>query len=684
MAPYLRGEQQPTTPSSLANVIEDGTNISFYESELLINYTGEGTLRITSLSADYGSVTPTENGGKRLWTFTPKANYNGTVNLAYVITDDSNESINGFNSFEITAINDAPELTGTQVSLAGGSDLETFTLIESDLLQGFTDIDGDDLKVENLFATHGDLKNNRDGTWSFTPTLNHSGTVDLNYGVSDNKGGIYPAKNSFNVAPLSIGPRLTGTIATLPGGREGTPYLIKTADLLKGFTDTNGNLLAISDLKANAGTLVDNNNGSWTLTGDKGSAGIVTLTYKVGDGQGNFQSAINSFPLIEVNDAPVLTGKKNNFADGIENSSITLYTIDLLRGYSDPEGDNLSISNINSNNASLTKFMNRGWTLVPDQDYIGDITLNYQINDGEGNSVNASNTLTIKAPNRAPIQSGNKANLMLSGSSALARTTSNRQYLIETDDLLKGYSDPDGDVLSIEGLSASPGKLKKNADNTWSLTTDSEANEMVQLSYDIVDRKGGSTFVSNIIFLDNNRQTNQRGTSTESRVIEAAEPKQTISSTPKSTKLKQRKQSRTLEGNQKNNTIRGSKKDDAIIGHQGKDKLIGRGGDDVLDGGLGRDKLQGGSGDDELIGGVGKDKLWGQSGQDRFLLSRGRGYDIIADFESRNDLIQLPASVSDVQIQSRRGDALIYDDNDLLARIKGAADTLSMNGNMVM
>ena len=377
MTPILNGKTDQTAPISLAKIIEDHQNVQFNASELLLNYNGVGDLSITNLAADYGTIEASSDG--KLFTYKPKKDYNGIVNLSYTVKDN-NGSINGFNSFEITAINDAPELTGTKAFFNSSNDVDIYTINESALLQGFTDIDSQTLQVVDLTATHGTLKNNNDGSWSFTPTLNHSGEVELKYTVSDGQGGFLTEQtNSFQIAPPSDGPRITGSIAILPGGREGTPYTIRKDDLLKGFSDPNNDPLSITDLKANSGTLTDNKNGTWTLTSDDNFSSTVVLSYNVSDGQGNFKRAVNSLNLTAVNDAPVLSGNKRNLTGGLQNKEATLYAIDLLAGFSDPEGDRLSIVNISADKGSLSKLSNQAWTLTPNKDYTGDIVINFEV-----------------------------------------------------------------------------------------------------------------------------------------------------------------------------------------------------------------------------------------------------------------------------------------------------------------
>jgi len=85
----------------------------------------------------------------------------------------------------------------------------------------------------------------------------------------------------------------------------------------------------------------------------------------------------------------------------------------------------------------------------------------------------------------------------------------------------------------------------------------------------------------------------------------------------------------------------GSIDNNAITGGVGNDTFSGLAGADTLSGGLGNDKLLGGDGDDSLIGGAGNDTLTGGAGADTFVLDGAAGSDIITDFVSGTDKLQI-------------------------------------------
>ena len=137
-------------------------------------------------------------------------------------------------------------------------------------------------------------------------------------------------------------------------------------------------------------------------------------------------------------------------------------------------------------------------------------------------------------------------------------------------------------------------------------------------------------------------------------------------------------------GTKRRDILSGTQGDDELTGLRGHDKISGLGGNDVLDGGAGKDQLKGGQGDDELIGGKGKDRLWGNGGNDLFIVKRGAGYDVIADFDPNDDLIQVGEGLREIEITSRKGDALIYQEDDLIAKVKGMGDSSSLSRDVVM
>jgi peroxidase len=115
----------------------------------------------------------------------------------------------------------------------------------------------------------------------------------------------------------------------------------------------------------------------------------------------------------------------------------------------------------------------------------------------------------------------------------------------------------------------------------------------------------------------------------------------------------------TLYGGMGNDEMRGGRDDDCLYGEEGRDKLKGNAGDDELYGGAGGDWLYAGRGNDIVLGEDGNDWLMGQKGEDRldggagydrlrggrdedvFVFKKGNDMDIVFDFRSGEDVIEL-------------------------------------------
>ena len=171
----------------------------------------------------------------------------------------------------------------------------------------------------------------------------------------------------------------------------------------------------------------------------------------------------------------------------------------------------------------------------------------------------------------------------------------------------------------------------------------------------------------------------------------------------------------TLLGGKGNDIFLGGKGNDILLGGNGKDTaffssksnviklfttkkqntkdgmdiLIGienissGGGNDIVYGNKESNTLNGGTGNDLIVGGKGKDKLIGGKGKDIFKLSTGYGYDLIEDFEDKQDKIFI-GSMKKLKLKNKGNDVYIYKGKDLLAKVKGAKDELSKKGKYLV
>ena len=112
------------------------------------------------------------------------------------------------------------------------------------------------------------------------------------------------------------------------------------------------------------------------------------------DGVSDSQAQPIIVTLNGVNDAP--TGNASlDLPDGKENTPYYFSASDLLQGFADAEGDSLSVANLTVNHGSLKVNSNGDWILIPESNYSGLVTLSYQVVDGHGGSLNASQSVNL-------------------------------------------------------------------------------------------------------------------------------------------------------------------------------------------------------------------------------------------------------------------------------------------------
>ncbi len=245
-------------------------------------------------------------------------------------------------TINITSVNDAPTGAPT-ATLAGGTEDVSYVVSASDLLTGFSDVDGDTLSVANLVSSSGTATNNGDGTYTISAPANANGLVTLTYDVSDGNGGTLTGQTrSFTRAAVNDAPTGAPT-ATLAGGAEDVAYVVNAGDLLAGFSDVDGDTLSVANLASSSGTVTNNGNGTFTISAPANANGLVTLTYDVTDGNGGtLTGQTRSFTRAAVNDAPDVSGPVTGTATE-DGSPVTL---GALANATDVDTANLTVVNV--------------------------------------------------------------------------------------------------------------------------------------------------------------------------------------------------------------------------------------------------------------------------------------------------------------------------------------------------
>ena len=136
----------------------------------------------------------------------------------------------------------------------------------------------------------------------------------INFTVDDGSGQSNlsnTVQGKIIVMAVNDAPRGAAT-AVLTAGTEDTAYTVSAANLLAGFSDVDaGDTLSVSGLTPSNGTLVNNGNGTYTITPTANFNGAVALSYNVVDGHGGSIAATQSYTLTPVNDLAIISGTSN-------------------------------------------------------------------------------------------------------------------------------------------------------------------------------------------------------------------------------------------------------------------------------------------------------------------------------------------------------------------------------------
>ena len=215
--------------------------------------------------------------------------------FTYTVTDANGASDNGGLVFRIQGVNDDPVAVDDTVS----TDEEV--ALNFDPRIGDTDADGDALTIDSTtLPANGSVVIEADGTLTYTPNANFSGSDSFDYTVVDGNGGTATGTVQVTVNPINDPPVAVDDAITT---NEDTAV---TFDFLENDSDVDGNTLIPTNIDTPSnGTLVANDDDTYTYTPDLDFAGTDSFTYTIADGAGGSDTATVTITVTAVEDAPI-------------------------------------------------------------------------------------------------------------------------------------------------------------------------------------------------------------------------------------------------------------------------------------------------------------------------------------------------------------------------------------------
>jgi trimeric autotransporter adhesin len=436
------------TALNLTNIVISDVDSANVTARLTLSNAAAGSLNI----ATSGAVTSTYSAG--VWTatgvkasvnalladltFTPTTNFNGNFTIATSVSDGVAAAITGSKSFTGVAVNDAPTATN----------LSTAEIYMEDMpLDFFSDIVITDIDSANVTAKL---------------TLSNAAAGSLNVATS---GGAVTSTYSAGVW-------------TATGAKASVNALL--ADLtFTPATNFNGNFsiaTSVSDGVAAAVTGSKFFNGSAEYDAPTATNLSTAETYTEDTPLNLTDIVISDVDNVNV----IATLTLSNAAAGSLNVATSGDAISIYSaGVWTATGGAASIS------ALLADL-----TFTPAANFNGNFTIATSVSDvtadGIGTVITGSKTFTGVAINDYPVLSGTQAVLPMTPEGY-------PPYTISSSMLLEGFSDVDSDTLSVANLTVSSGTVQENTVmGGWTVFQDENFCGNVNLTYNVIDGKGGS------------------------------------------------------------------------------------------------------------------------------------------------------------------------------------------------
>jgi VCBS repeat-containing protein len=331
---------------------------------------------------------------------------------------------------------------------------------------------------------HGELNFNSDGSYSYKPNPNYSGSDIFQYVVTDTSSNDSEVQTvNITVTPRNDAPVAVGELFTMNEDN------VLATQLLSNDSDIDGDTLSLNTTPvtdANNGTLILNTDGTFTYTPNEHFHGVDSFVYEVTDGNGATAQATVNITVDSVADTPIANADTYNVS---EDGSLSATLINgVLVNDSDGDGDTLTVNVvpvIDVSHGILVLSADGTFTYTPDANFHGVDSFTYAIDDGNGNTSQAVVNITVDPV--ADIPEANTDSYVILEDSVLNTTLLNG--------VLANDSDIDGDTLSLNTTpvtDANNGTLILNTDGTFTYTPNEHFHGVDSFVYEVTDGNGGT------------------------------------------------------------------------------------------------------------------------------------------------------------------------------------------------
>lgn len=337
-----------------------------------------------------GSVSLAADGS---FTYTPDSAFQGSDTFTYQ-ADDGNGDVS---QATVTILVGS---TPVAVDDSYSTDEDTTLTVDAaaGVLDNDSDPDSDPLTASLVDApSNGTLTLNSDGSFTYVPDDEFSGTDTFTYQASDGSANSPPATATITVAAVNDAPDALADSYTTD---EDSTLTVATADgVLDNDSDAEGDALTATLAQdASNGAVTLNSDGSFTYEPDGDFNGTDTFTYLASDGSDDSAETTVTITVSPTNDAPLSTA--DDYAVG-EDSTLTVdAAAGVLANDTDPDGDGLTATVVDDvTNGTLTLNSDGSFTYMPDADFDGTDSFTYSASDGVESTAATLVTITVAEQN---------------------------------------------------------------------------------------------------------------------------------------------------------------------------------------------------------------------------------------------------------------------------------------------
>jgi VCBS repeat-containing protein len=328
--------------------------------------------------------------------YVPADNFIGTDQFSYQTSDSQSMSDVVVVHINVTPVNDSPVANDDSFNTDRNQPL---IVNEPGLLANDTDIDSLEMvAMEVSSPTHGTLSLNVNGSFTYTPSKDFSGTDSFTYKVND---GVLDSTVATVTITVNATNRAPEAVADSYTSHEDTALVVATSGILSNDSDVDGDVLTAKLVSGPShGTLDLNVNGSFTYTAEADFNGTDNFTYQANDGVLDTTVTTVTITVMPVNDVPAVV---NDSYSTNEDTSLTITAPGVLANDTDIDNNSLSVVLVTGPaHGLLTLNTDGSFTFMPDANWNGTDIFSYKANDVSADSELASVTITVDPVNDAP------------------------------------------------------------------------------------------------------------------------------------------------------------------------------------------------------------------------------------------------------------------------------------------